>query len=250
MRGIDISKWQKGLVLANIDFDFVIIKATEGATGADPCFYDFMRQAQSLGKPIGFYHFSRPDNGNSAHAEVLNFYNHVKDYIGEGIPVLDWESLRKDNVAWAKQWLDEFYNMTGIKPMIYMSESVVNAYNWSEVVKGDYGLWVARYRDNNPDYNYDMSNAGRKPQVKWWSFYAMWQWTSSGRLDGYNANLDLDEFYGSEKAWNAYAGKTEQKTYTVKEGDTLTSIANANKTTVDKIVSKNNLLQVGQVLKL
>ena len=50
--------------------------------------------------------------------------------------------------------------------MIYMSESVVNKHDWSSVVAGNYGLWVAKYRDYNPDYNYDMSNAGSKPSVK------------------------------------------------------------------------------------
>ena len=60
---------------------------------------------------------------------------------------------------------------------------------------------VAKYRDYNPDYNYDMSNAGSKPSVKYWNGYAMWQWTSSGRLNGWNGNLDLDEFYGDASAW-------------------------------------------------
>ena len=74
MKGIDISKWQKGLILSNIKFDFVIIKATEGATYTDPNFLDFVKQAKNLGKPYGFYHFARPEN-NSAHAEVVNFYD-------------------------------------------------------------------------------------------------------------------------------------------------------------------------------
>lgn len=40
------------------------------------------------------------------------------------------------------------------------------------------------------------------------------------------------------------------KTYTVKSGDTLTSIAKANNTTVDKLVSDNNLIKAGMVLKI
>ena len=270
MKGIDISKWQNGLELSNIKFDFVIIKATEGKTYTDPKFLDFIKQAKNLKKPFGFYHFARPEN-NTAHDEVMNFYNAVKDYIGQGIPVLDWESSAKHNVNWAKQFLDEFYRITGVKPMIYMSESVVNSYNWSEVASGDYGLWVARYRDNNPDYNYDMSNAGKKPSVKWWKFYAMWQWTSRGKLDGWKGYIDCDEFYGDEKAWNAYAGKTgnvdpkpvtetepkpvTETIYIVKRGDTLTKIAKAYKTTVEALVKKNNIkdknkIFVGQRLKI
>lgn len=92
--------------------------------------------------------------------------------------------------------------------MIYMSESVVNAHNWSSVAAADYGLWVAKYRDNNPDYNYSMASAGSRPKVKWWPFYCMWQWTSSGRLNGYNGNLDCNVFYGDVNTWNKYAGKS------------------------------------------
>lgn len=114
------------------------------------------------------------DLDNSAKAETEFFYAQTKNYFKRGIPILDWESSRKNDVAWAKAWLDRVYQLSGVRPMIYMSESVVNAYDWSNVVAGNYGLWVAKYRDNNPDYNYDMSNAGAKPTVRYWNFYAMW----------------------------------------------------------------------------
>ena len=91
-----------------------------------------------------------------------------------------------------------------------MSEYVVNAYDWSSVAKADYGLWVAKYRDNSPDYNYDMSGAGTAPKVKWWFTYAMWQWTGSGRLTGYNGAIDCDVFYGDATAWKRYAGVSEK----------------------------------------
>ena len=266
MNGIDISKWQNGLKLSKVACDFVIIKATEGKTYRDPNFLDFTKQAIDLGKNIGFYHFARPDNNPNAKDEADNFLKVVKDYIGKGILVLDWESSAKHNVKWAKAWLDEVYKQTGIKPLIYMSESVVNQYNWSDVAKADYGLWVARYRDYIVDKNYDMRNAGKKPVVKWWGFYALWQWTSSGRLDGWNGNLDCDVFYGDSKAWSAYAGKskekpveekteekTEERIHIVQKGETLSGIAKKYKTTVAELVKKNgiknkNLIVVGQKL--
>lgn len=33
----------------------------------------------------------------------------------------------------------------------------------------------------------------------------MWQWTSVGRLNGYNGNLDCSVFYGDRSAWEAFA---------------------------------------------
>ena len=117
---------------------------------------------------------------------------------------------KKNDVQWALTWLNRVKEQTGVKPMIYMSESVVNAYDWSPVVAADYGLWVAKYRDTIPDYNYDMSNAGNVPTVKWWKGYAMWQWTSTGKLDGYNGSLDCDIFYGNKQAWLAYARSSDK----------------------------------------
>lgn len=205
--GIDISnrqgKMDLAAVLKQTATDFVICKATEGTGFVDKYCDKFMVIAQNAKKQIGFYHFARPEY-NTARAEADFFVRQTKGYFNKGIPVLDWESAGKSNVKWAKEWLDRVYSVTGVKPVIYMSESVVNAYNWKAVAEAGYGLWVARYRDYNVDRNYDMSTCGKKPVVKWWSFYMMWQWTSVGRLNGYSGNLDCDVFYGDKAAWDAY----------------------------------------------
>lgn len=206
LKGIDISKWQTGIDLSKVDCDFVIVKATEGIGYVDRKCDSFYQQAKRLGKKLGFYHFARPRN--DAVREAQYFYNNTKNYYGEAIPILDWEAENKSDVAWAKKWLDRVYQLSGVKPVIYMSESVVNAYDWSSVANADYGLWVAKYRDNNPDYNYNMANAGSRPRVKWWKFYCMWQWTSTGRLNGYSGNLDCNVFYGDGTTWDKYAGKS------------------------------------------
>lgn len=199
MNGIDISEHQRNINLSLVACDFVIVKATEGKTYSDPFFFQHINNAKRLGKLLGFYHFARPEN-NNPHDEVMNFLNSVKGYIGEGIPFLDWESSGKYDITWAKAWLDEFTSLTGVKPVIYMSESVTKTYNWSDVAP-QYKLWVAKYRDYEIDYNYDMSRAGNPPKVGYWDSYVMWQWTSSGRLDGYENNLDCNQFYGTAEDW-------------------------------------------------
>ena len=231
MNGIDISKWQNGLDLSAISCDFVIMKATEGIGYVDRTCDKFFQKALKLGKCIGFYHFARPVNDAEREAEY--FYNNTKNYFGKAIPVLDWEAENKGDVAWAKRWLDKVYQLSGVRPVIYMSESVVNAYNWSSVANANYGLWVAKYRDNQPDYNYDMSNAGNKPSVKWWKFYCMWQWTSTGRLNGFSGNLDCNVFYGDKTTWNKYAGKAETST----PSTPTTPTKKSNETIADEVIS-------------
>lgn len=274
LKGIDISNHQRGLDLSKIDCDFVIIKATEGKSYVDPSCDTFFQQALSLGKKLGVYHFAN-NSDNTAQQEADWFIQNTRGYIGKAIPVLDWEDNITDNIPWALEWLQRVEEAYGCKPMIYMSESVVNRHDWSSVVAGNYGLWVAKYRDYNPDYNYDMSDAGNMPSIKYWSTIALWQWTSTGRLNGWNGNLDLDVFYGDTTAWDKYLGSSsgvitpsnpkpsapvEQpsksyQTYTVQSGDTLSGIAVKFGTTYQKIAADNgignpNIIHSGQVLKI
>lgn len=203
LKGIDTSKWQAGLPDATIEADFIIFKATEGVGYVDPDCNPSYQEAKSAGKLLGVYHFARPD-GNDPISEAEYFVNNIRGYIGEALLALDWETNPEGNVAWAKQWLDHVTALTGVRPLIYMSASVVNQYDWSSV-SSDYALWVARYWDMATDVNYDMSNAGPLPDVNWPNGYAMWQWTSRGRLNGYAGDLDCNVFYGSSDSWHAFA---------------------------------------------
>lgn len=265
LKGIDISHWQNGFT----DFsavDFAIFKATEGINYVDNCCDKFYQQAKKQGKKLGVYHFARPDL-NSAEAEANFFVENVKGYVKEAILVLDWEpgGGQISNVAWAKTWLDKVYSLTGVKPIIYMSQSPENSYDWSSVANSDYGLWVAKYGSNN-------GQQGTQPTIKYWKFYALWQYTSKGRVSGYNEDLDLDVFSGDTSAWDKYAGGSgtpspqpapqpapaptpSGTTYTVKKGDTLSGIATKFGTTYQKIAADNgiadpNKIYPGQVLRI
>lgn len=202
--GIDVSSWQSELDLSQVVCDFVIVKATEGTDYINPYCENHFQKARKLNKKLGFYHFAR-NSINSAEAEADYFISNTKNYFGIGIPILDWEDAVED-VHWALTWLQIVERKMGVKPMIYMSESVVNRYDWANVAKAGYGLWVAKYKGNDPIYNYDLTNSGPEPNVRHWPFYAMWQFTSTGRLDGYNFNLDCNVFYGDLAAWDKYAG--------------------------------------------
>lgn len=192
LRIIDVSQWQGNFVT---DADGIICKATEGTGFVDPTCDAKYQMNKAAGKCLGVYHYARPDLC-SAVDEARFFVENTKGYIGEAVLALDWEQPgTQGNVSWAKAWLDEVKRLTGIKPLIYMSASVVNQYDWSSVAKADYGLWIAGYPDNRdswdvPDFPYATGA---------WDGCAMWQFTSS------NGTLDRDIFYGDKNAWKAYA---------------------------------------------
>ena len=198
LKGIDISHHQRGITKFGKDVDFVIIKATEGVGYVDDQCDRLYQQAKKDGKLLGVYHFARPDLNNSAIAEADWFIKNIQGYIKEAILVLDWESGYLGNVAWAKAFLDRVKEQTGIKAILYASRSPINSFDWSSVANADYGLWVA-------DYGANTGSECNKPVVKWWPFYILWQYTSRGRVAGYNGNIDLNNFYGDAETWRKYA---------------------------------------------
>lgn len=202
LKGVDLSHWQSDFEAFN-SVDFAIIKATEGVGYVDPACDKLYQKAKKAGKLLGVYHFARPDLNNSAIAEADWFIKNIQGYLREAILVLDWESGYLGNVAWAKAFLDRVQEKTGIKALLYASRSPINSFNWSSVANADYGLWVA-------DYGANTGSEGNKPNVKWWPFYILWQYTSRGRVAGYGGNVDLNNFYGDAEVWRKYA--TSSKT--------------------------------------
>lgn len=270
MNGIDVASWQAGIRVDRVPSDFVIAKATEGTDYVNPeCDNDY-HEARIAGKALGVYHFARPSR-NTARSEAEFFARNTEGYLGEAIFALDWEDPGTQHMTgWANEFMDHFHALTGINPMIYMSESVVTSYDWSRAVDNDRGLWVAKYRDMVDDWNYDMSQAGSAPSGGQWGGYAIWQWTSCGRLENWGGRLDCNKFYGDRAAWAKYAGgagtapqpnpspgpaPAPVNTYTVQPGDTLSAIAARFNTTWQHLQAINglrdaNLIFPGQVLKV
>ena len=199
MNGIDIASHQTGIDLTEVPCDFVIIKATEGATYVNPDYARAYQQAKSAGKCLGIYHYA---SGGNVQTEADHFLRQVGNRIGEAVLILDWESYTNpafgvNDHAWVKSWCDYVKGKTGVAPVVYVQQSAMSRLSGI----GNYGLWVAQYADMNPTgYQATPWNEGAYSCV-------MRQYSSCGRLNGYGGNLDLNKFYGDRVAWNKYAGK-------------------------------------------
>ena len=223
LKGIDVSNYQRANYKPLIDkygTDFVICRAS-WRYSVDPMCDVMYQYAKSSGKKLGVYFFPLTSDGlPEKHAEWA--YNQVLGYINEAVFFLDWESYNGaegnnnvNDVAWAKRWLDKFYELSGVRPMIYMNSNLNKTVNFQAIVDGNYGLWIANYGSNNGvDFG--------RPDVKYWKSAAMHQYTSLGDQ---GRSLDRDTFYGDKTAWNKYAKSDtatkpvtpEIKTYTEAE---------------------------------
>lgn len=202
MKGCDISHYQTKAINSGIinlgDYDFVILKATEGKTYKDKDMPKLLEKVKT--DLIGFYHFARPEKYGWKE-EADNFIKAVKPYINNGaILALDWEDKAvklpvSQGVEWALNWLRYVEQQTGIKPMIYCSEWYCK--NLKRIYENGNGLWIARY----PGMNF--VNSGKKPSTGVYPFFAMWQYNDK---DG-NKEIDVDFFNGKRKQFEAYMGR-------------------------------------------
>ena len=211
LNGVDISGWNRGINIAGLDADFVIIKATEGVQGTiyNPSYATWADEALALGKMVGFYHYA---NGGSAIAEADSFYESIKAYRGRAIACLDWEGQGNptfdtgQDVAWCKTFLDRLKSRFGGTPFLYTSKSYTNRYDWSAVASS-YPLWGAQYASNDPVYGYQTDPW--QSSTKWgaWGrFPTIFQYSGNGKLarNGGSSALDLNLFYGSRPDWKRY----------------------------------------------
>lgn len=200
MNGIDISAWQgdENIDLAKVPFDFCIIKATEGTDYKNRYLTAHCNKVLSRKKLLGVYHYA---NGGDPQKEADSFLAYCKKYIGKAVLVLDWEAKNNHlfdvkDLEWCLQWCSYVQKKTGIKPLIYIQKSAMDA-----VKKAGYGLWVAQYPDYvETGYQEHPWNEGAYNCL-------IRQYTSVGKLSGYSGSLDLNKAYISAASWNKLATK-------------------------------------------
>ena len=97
----------------------------------------------------------------------------IQGCIGEAILILNRERLQNprfgEHASWCKRFLDRVKEKTDVKPLIYMSASILRMTDWSPASNADYGLWVAGYPDNRDSWDIPNFPYSIRP----WNFYAL-----------------------------------------------------------------------------
>jgi lysozyme len=206
LKGIDISSWQAGINLSAVPSDFVIIKATGGVGYINPACDSQFQASRVAGKKTGVYHFAHEVGcAGSAIAEADFFVDNIQGYLdGNTLLVLDFEGDNQFDSGYALAWLNRVKERTGVKPMIYLNGAALNGANWNAVWAGDYGLWLAWYAVSSPTIGYKHYTGKDIEEIEPPFDCAMWQFTSTAQLSGWNGGLDANIFYGDGAAWDAY----------------------------------------------
>lgn len=278
IQGIDVSNHQGTLNWDNLKphISFAVARAGYGGGGRDTQFARNWSELRRLGIPRMAYFYAYPGrSGGRAQAE--EFFARVGSLQpGESI-ALDIEddtaygrALVASDVQWCLDFLNRCKELFGVKALIYMNSNVLGRYDWSPVVKGDHGLWLANYGANN-------GKPGTRPSSGEWPFIAMWQFTSRANIGGVFP-LDNNIFSGDVNTFLKYGlqGAAPQPapvpappkpapqpspapeittTYRVVKGDTLSGIAAKFGTTWQALQRINGLADPnkifpGQILRI
>lgn len=187
--GIDVSQWQGNVdwsAVKNSGVEFAIIKAGHGmyASQEDPKFDYNVQQAQANGIECGAYWYSYATTVEGAIAEAEACYSVIKDYDFTYPVYFDIEDPSQTHLSAVQiSAMTEAFCSTlaakGYRVGIYSYSSFLNTYIY-ESVREKYDIWVAHFGVSAPSY---------------YNTYGMWQYSSTGRVNGIYGDVDLDVSY-------------------------------------------------------
>ena len=208
MQGVDMSNWQCGADVYNMQADFIVVGTTWGTgqvnnnclvSGVNTDANRMIAQAQASGKKFGMYHYAM---GGDPEAEAQFFYRNTSNYWRHGIVALDWEM--DDNPAWGNwDWVRRFMRECerlsgGVRPLLYTAPV---AGTIPQDIRDRYGLWIAQYANMSPTgYQANPWMIGAYGET-------MRQYSGTGVVNTWNP-IDLNLFRGDAWQWDLYANPT------------------------------------------
>ncbi len=194
--GIDVSRWNGDIdwdKVKNAGVDYAIVRAgyrgsQSGTLVEDSCFAANMKGAAASGIPVGVYFFTQAVNEVEAVEEASAVISLLKEYKIDYPVYIDTEGAggngRADGLdAETRTLVCEAFCRTivnaGYQAGVYASRNWYNNNLYTDRL-GNYSIWLAEYR-SVPLYQ---------------GYYQMWQYTSKGRIDGIEGNVDMDISYG------------------------------------------------------
>ena len=194
IKGIDISTWQGKISVANFQkakadgVQFVILRV--GFTGSeskkptlDNCFENNYKNAVAAGLPVGYYYYSLATTEAMAKKEAEFTLAQIKGKKCDYPVYLDVEDptyqgkASKSTLAMICNTFCNLVNAAGYTAGVYASLSWFN--NKIGNITAKHTKWVAQYYS----------------KCEYKGAYDMWQYTSSGTINGIGKNIDCNYYY-------------------------------------------------------
>lgn len=206
---IDIASWQSGInldaVFANNPVHGAMVKATQGMTYVNPRCDPWVQWLIAHDKLWGFYHYL--DHTDPV-AEARRFVKDTINYFGHGIPCADYEGSIVSNYGtyYLRRWLETVYEETGVKPFVYCNLGALqrDVNGFRTIAADGYPLWLAQYKNMNTQIGF-LEHPWQRGSFAPFERITMHQYSSMGKLNGYDGVLDFDLFYGTAEDWKKFA---------------------------------------------
>lgn len=257
-KGIDVSRWQGTIDWNRVKaagIQFAMIRISYGM-GLDSRFRENLAGAKAAGVPVGVYHFTTAVTPEGARQEIDWLFEQLGDEKLEYPVAFDMEDegdrytgmTRGQRTDIAVAGLSQI-EQHGYYAILYTNPSWLNTKLDAAALK-PYDIWLAAWQAERPA-GYD---------------YGMWQYTSAGKVDGIDTNVDLDAAFKNYPAIIKAVGlngwqtgtNPDYTTYTVKPGDSWWGIAQSQLGDGRKYkelaafngATPETVLYAGQVLKI
>lgn len=186
-KGIDVSSWQEDIDFKKVKksgIKFVIIRAGFGTrTEPDKYFEQNYKGARDAGLHVGAYWYSYAESGAQALEEARACLRVIagKKFDFPIFYDIEEQSQFVRGIDFCSNLVRTFCNELEENDYfagLYTSRYPLQHYIYRDVASR-YAVWVAEY---NPTLNYRGN-------------YGMWQYSSTGKVDGIEGNVDLDYCY-------------------------------------------------------
>lgn len=190
LKGIDVSKYQGTIQWDKVkpNIDFAILRCGFGSDIArqdDVCFERNVAECERLNIPFAVYLYSYATTEQKIDSEIA----HTLRLIGSHKPFCVYFDMEDNSTtklgkakltAFAKRFC-EGIKAKGFKVGVYANENWCKNYlDIAELHKSGYSIWCAKY-------------SSAKPNIA--APYDIWQYSSKGRVDGINGNVDMNYMY-------------------------------------------------------
>ncbi|MBQ3052110.1 MAG: glycosyl hydrolase family 25 [Clostridia bacterium] len=190
LKGIDVSKYQGTIQWDKVkpNIDFAILRCGFGSDITrqdDVCFERNVAECERLNIPFAVYLYSYATTEQKIDSEIA----HTLRLIGSHKPFYVYFDMEDNSTtklgkakltAFAKRFC-EGIKAKGFKVGVYANQHwFTNYLDVAELHRSGYSIWCAKY-------------SSAKPNIA--APYDIWQYSSKGRVDGINGNVDMNYMY-------------------------------------------------------